>query len=120
MNIVVIDDSELFRSGVISYLTKMPNIEEVNGGGYSEDNIWSMVNNNTDFLIIDFEHQRNIQFGILKKLKSRFSNIKIIVITGDRNRKVKYMSNKLESDYLLFKDSDYISFMNILSNIGYN
>lgn len=120
MNVIVIDDSEIFRTGIVSYLENIGDLTTITDMAYSEEQIFNAINSSTDIVIIDFEHQSDYGLELIRRLKRDFNKINLIIFTHERNERLKLLSERYGADYFLTKEHQHQNLWKIVENININ
>ncbi|GJQ62034.1 MAG: hypothetical protein SCALA702_10870 [Melioribacteraceae bacterium] len=120
MNVLVVDDSEIFRSGIVAHLESGGGMTSIRDIAYSEDKIIQELDSSTDLIIIDFEHHRNFGLDLIKRLKQFNQKLNLIIFTHERNLSMKLLSEHYGADYFLTKENQHQNLWQIIDNIKYN
>lgn len=120
INVVVIDDSEIFRVGIAAYLKTKGIVTAITEMEYCKEKIISTVNSATDVVILDPEHRCNYDFEIIRRLRRKFQALNLIIFTHERNSDLDILARKFGADYFLTKEHQHLKLLKIIENINNN
>lgn len=120
IRIIVADDHKLFRKGLISILSDLPQISVIAEAENGEQLLNVLKTTPTDILLLDLRMPRMDGYEVLEKIKTKFPTIKAIVISMFDDE--SYIVNAIESGAkgFLTKDSDPEEIAMAIESVYYN
>ena len=106
MNVVVVDDSRILRERVVSLISELPGINVVGKAGNSIEAMKLVRKASPDLVIVDIGMPGENGFEVLKKIKKKKPETKVIIFTNYTDDQYKSESLKAGADYFFNKSDD--------------
>ena len=106
MNVVVVDDSRILRERVVNLISELPGISVIGKAGNSIDAINVVRRTKPDLVILDIRMPGENGFEVLKKIKKKKPETKVIIFTNYTDDQYKSESLKAGADYFFNKSDD--------------
>jgi len=118
MNVVLIDDSLLVRERIANIISKLPGVQVIGEAGNSLEAIKVVRKMKPDVVILDIKMPGESGMQVLRKLKNKFEELKIIMLTNYPYSQYKVECLKDGADYFLSKSDEFEKLPDILLNIA--
>jgi len=114
MNVVVVDDSRILRERVVNLISELPGISVIGKAGNSIDAINVVRRTKPDLVILDIRMPGENGIEVLKKIKKKKPETKVIIFTNYPNDQYKSESLKAGADYFFNKSDDIEELLNVV------
>lgn len=104
--VLVVDDHAVVRKGIIMFLDTEPSVQVVGEAQDGQDAIQKASLLNPDVILLDLVMPNRDGINTIAELKSRFPNIKIIILTSFDDKEKVTAAMKAGADGYLLKDAD--------------
>lgn len=114
MNVVIVDDSRILRERVVNLISELPGINVVGNVGNSIDAIKVVQKTKPDLVILDIRMPGESGIEVLKKIKKKKPEIKVIIFTNYPDEQYKFVSLKTGADYFFNKSDEFDELLNVI------
>ncbi len=118
INILIADDSEIIRSGLIAFLLEMKGINIIGEAVNGEDAIHKVNSLNPDIVVLDIQMPIKNGLEVLKVIKENHPQIIVLVLTNLSNRKYRDKCKNLGCDLFLDKSTQFNEIINAIALIS--
>jgi DNA-binding NarL/FixJ family response regulator len=107
LNFIIVDDNDIFRSGIKFYLEKMLSHNVIQEFGNGEDFLKSTNYNKADIILMDIEMPKINGIQAAKNILWEFPELKIIAITNYQEK--AYLNTLIKAGFkgCVFKNNIY-------------
>mgnify|MGYP003536491455 FL=1 len=119
MNVIIVDDHPLIRLGIKSSLSVYKDEIRVVGEAPTADELFLMLPKvETDLILLDIQMPGMSSEDAVKKLKSEYSNIKIIIVSSNCEEETIFRLVELGIDGFVPKMSDVTEIRNAIYKVS--
>ena len=117
LKIIVVDDNEIFRKGILFYLNKMLNFDIIEEFSDGNDFLGSQNLINADIVLMDIEMPKLNGIAAAKQALWRIPHLKIIAITNYKDK--AYLTELIGAGFkgCVFKDNIYEELNNAINSV---
>jgi len=117
VRILIADDHTILRAGIRSLLDMVPNFEVVGEVDNGKDALIQSGQLEPDILLTDLSMPKTNGTEAIKKVKSRYPNIKILVLTVHKTEEYVHAALKAGANGYVLKDDTSDELINAVNNI---
>src|ERR1700754_1050370 len=115
IKVLLIDDSELIGTKVLTVLSSIPSLELLGQAKTIKDGLQACKEEKPDIVILDIHLPDGSGIGLLKELKIRFPHIRVIMLTNSADSFYRRRCEELDADHFLDKTKDFIRIPQLLT-----
>jgi len=112
----VINDSEVFREGLMSLVQNTPNIKKVDG--YALSNLTDHLLGQYDLIITEIESRKGLDVEIIRHLKESNAKSTVVVYTQIKNAEYRRYAEECGADYFIFIEDRYNLIQHLVSVVA--
>lgn len=106
INIIIADDHQLFRNGIKALIKSDENFRIVGEASDAQELLDLLPKKKADVLLLDISLPSGSGLEILEKVKTRFPDLKCVMLTMHEEKQYVMQSLKKGADGYLLKESD--------------
>jgi DNA-binding NarL/FixJ family response regulator len=106
-HVLIVDDSASIRQRLITLLTESPQIHIAGEAGNSRDALDAIVREQPDTVILDIRMPGDNGIELLKKIKARYPEMKVIMLTNFDYSTYRRQCRQLGADHFLNKTMEF-------------
>ncbi|GBD88003.1 putative transcriptional regulator [bacterium BMS3Abin03] len=106
MNVVVVDDSRILRDRAVNLISELPGVTVIGKAGNAIDAMKVVLKTKPDLVILDIRMPGDNGIEVLKKIKSKEPETKVIIFTNFPDKQYKTESLKAGADYFFSKSDE--------------
>jgi len=115
--ILIADDHTILRAGIRSLLDTQPNFEVVGEADNGKEAIYSAGQLKPDVLLTDLSMPKTNGTEAIERIKSRYPDIKILVLTVHKTEEYVHAALKSGADGYVLKDDTSDELINAINNV---
>ena len=116
--ILIADDHTILRAGIRSLLDMVPNFEVVGEVDNGKDAIYQAGQLKPDLILSDLSMPKTNGTEAIQRIKSRYPDIKILVLTVHKTEEYVHAALKAGADGYVLKDDTSDELINAIKNIA--
>ena len=105
--VLIVDDSKPIRERLMTILAESPQIRIVGQAGNGQDGWEAVQDLKPDTVILDIRLPDSTGIVLLKKIKTRYPEVKVIMLTNFDNRLYRRQCRLLGADHFLNKTLEF-------------
>jgi DNA-binding NarL/FixJ family response regulator len=105
--VLIVDDSASIRQRLITLLTESPQIRIVGEAGNSREALDTVVRKQPDTIILDIRIPGGSGIELLKQIKTRYPELKVIMLTNFDYSTYRRQCRQLGADHFLNKTLEF-------------
>jgi DNA-binding NarL/FixJ family response regulator len=107
MNIFIVEDSLLIQNRLVRFVEEMPDMNIIGIAADTQSAEQAILNNSTDAIIMDVQLTDGNSFQLLKTIKNKKPNIKVLVLTNHSTESNRLHALRGGADDFLDKSTDF-------------
>jgi len=115
--ILIADDHTILRAGIRSLLDKVPGFQVVGEVGNGKDAVYQAGQLKPDLVLSDLSMPKTNGTEAIQHIKSRYPDIKVLVLTVHKTEEHVYAALKAGADGYLLKDDTSEELINAINNV---
>ncbi|WP_423679461.1 response regulator [Undibacterium sp. WLHG33] len=116
MNLFIVEDSVLIQNRLIRFVEEIPGIHVIGVSGDVDTAYDSVINSDTDAMILDLQLGDKNGLQLLKDVKQNKPEIKIVILTNHSTEDNRVHAMRAGADGFLDKSTDFNQIQNFLYN----
>jgi len=114
MNLFIVEDSVLIQNRLIRFVEEIPGIHVIGVSGDVDTAYDSVINSDTDAMILDLQLGDKNGLQLLKDVKQNKPEIKIVILTNHSTEDNRVHAMRAGADGFLDKSTDFDQIQNFL------
>ncbi|MFZ6861401.1 response regulator [Undibacterium sp. Ji67W] len=107
MNLFIVEDSVLIQNRLIRFVEEVPGIHVIGVSGDVESAFESVINTDTDAIILDIQLGAGNGLQLLKNIKQKKPEVKVVVLTNHSTEDNREHAMRAGADGFLDKSTDF-------------
>lgn len=117
INVLIADDHELIREGLKKLISLEDDLNLVGEACDGEGALKIFNNNKVDVMVLDFNMPKLNGIEVMKKLKDKGKDIKVIILTIENERRTLNNAIEMGADGYVLKESSGIEIVNAIRTV---